>query len=181
MQVYDSHIEKVLFTKEQISSRIEELGREITKDYNGEEVFVIGILRGSLIFMADLVREMDLPVILDTMAVSSYYDSTDTSGKVKINKDLESSISGKNVLIIEDIIDTGTTLDFLMKMLDVRGAKSIKICTFLNKPSRRVVDVKVDYIGFDIEDYFVIGYGLDYNQNYRNYPAVAFLKESEYK
>ena len=181
MTVYDDAIEDILYTKEEIAQRIKELGKEITQDYNGEELFVISILRGSLIFIADLVREIDLPLIMDTMAVSSYYDGDESTGRVKINKDLESSISGKNVLIVEDIIDTGITLQFLMEMLKVRGAKSIKICTFLSKPSRRKVDIPVDYIGYTVDDHFVIGYGLDYDQKYRNYPGVAFLKPSEYK
>ena len=180
MKVYDNDIAEILFNRNEIQERINELGAQITADYNGEEVFVVSILRGSMLFVADLVREMDLPVIMDTMAVSSYYDGTETSGKVKINKDLESSITGKNVLIVEDIVDTGITLKFLLEMLKVRGAKSIKICSFLSKPSRRKTAVDIDYIGFDIEDYFVVGYGLDYNQKHRNYPHLGRLKEKKY-
>ena len=180
MKVYDNDIEEILFNKNKIKKRINELGVQITTDYNGEEIFVVSILRGSMIFVADLIREIDLPVIMDTMAVSSYYDGVEASGKVKINKDLESSITGKNVLIVEDIVDTGITLKFLLEMLKVRGAKSIKICSFLNKPSRRKTPVDIDYIGFDIKDYFVIGYGLDCNQKYRNYPHLGRLKEKKY-
>lgn len=180
MNVYDDDIAEILLSEEVIRKRIKEMGVQITQDYKGEEVFVVSILRGSMLFVADLVREMNLPVIMDTMAVSSYYDGTETSGKVKINKDLESSITGKNVLIVEDIVDTGITLKFLLEMLKVRGAKSIKICTFLSKPSRRKTVLDIDYIGFDIEDYFVVGYGLDYNQKYRNYPQLGRLKEEKY-
>lgn len=126
---------------------------------------MVAVLRGSIIFMADLIRYINLPLILDTVALSSYYNGTDSSGKVKINKDLESSISGKNVLIIEDIADRGVTLKFLIEVLKVRKAKSIRICVLLNKPSRRIMNVDLDYIGFEIDDYFVVGYGLDYSQS----------------
>ena len=142
---------------------------------------MVAILRGSIVFVADLMRQIDLPLVFDTMAVSSYYNGTESSGRVKINKDLESSISGKNVLIVEDIADSGVTLQFLMEMLEVRKAKSIKVCTLLSKPSRRVVEVPLDYVGFVIEDKFVIGYGLDYAQRYRNYPHIGVLDEKMYK
>ncbi len=181
MTTYDNSIKEIIYTEEVIKKRVVEIGQQITKDYKGEEIVVVGVLRGSIIFVADLIRHIDLPVILDTVALASYYNGTDSSGKVKINKDLESSISGKNILIVEDIADRGVTLTFLIEMLQVRKAKSIKICTLLNKPSRRTVDVQLDYIGFDIEDHFVVGYGLDFAQKYRNFPHIGILKEEMYK
>lgn len=181
MKAYDNDIKEIVFNEEIIQKRVRELGEKIAKDYAGEELVVVAVLRGSIIFVADLIRCIDLPVVLDTVALSSYYNGTDSSGRVKINKDLESSISGKNVLIVEDIADRGVTLKFLMEMLTVRKAKSIKTCTLLNKPSRRIVDVDLDYIGFEIEDYFVIGYGLDFAQKYRNYPKIGILDEKMYK
>lgn len=181
MKIYDDGIKEILFDEKTISDRVRELGEAITKDFNGEELVVVAVLRGSIIFVSDLIRCIDLPIVLDTVALSSYYNGTDSSGKVKINKDLESSISGKNVLIVEDIADRGVTLQFLMEMLKVRKAKSIKTCTLLNKPSRRTNEVDLDYIGFEIEDHFVIGYGLDYAQKYRNYPKIAVLDEKIYK
>ena len=181
MKSYDDGIKEIIFDEETIKKRVIELGEEITRDYAGEELVVVAVLRGSIIFVADLIRYIDLPLVLDTVALSSYYNGTDSSGKVKINKDLESSISGKNVLIVEDIADRGVTLKFLMEMLEVRKAKSIKTCTLLDKPSRRTVEVDLDYIGFEIEDKFVIGYGLDYAQKYRNYPKIGVLDEKMYK
>ncbi len=181
MKTFDHSIKEILYWDHEIAARVEELGKRITEDYQGEELMVVAVLRGSILFVADLVRHIDLPVILDTMAVSSYYNGTDSTGKVKINKDLESSITGKNVLIVEDIADRGVTLNFLVEMLQVRKAKSIRICTLLDKPSRRTDEVRLDYIGFEIEDNFVVGYGLDFAQKYRNYPHIGILKEEMYK
>jgi len=181
MKTYDNSIKEIIYSEEVIKKRVEEIGNQITKDYAGEELVVVGVLRGSIIFVADLIRHIDLPVILDTVALASYYNGTESTGKVKINKDLESSITGKNVLIVEDIADRGVTLTFLTEMLQVRKAKSIKICTLLNKPSRRTIEVNLDYVGFDIEDHFVVGYGLDFAQKYRNYPHIGILKEEMYK
>lgn len=181
MTAYENSIKEIIYTDEEISKRVAEIGKEISEDYQGEELVVVGVLRGSIVFMADLIRHIDLPVVLDTVALSSYYNGTDSTGKVKINKDLESSITGKNVLIVEDIADRGVTLTFLIEMLQVRKAKSIKICTLLNKPSRRTTEVQLDYIGFDIDDHFVVGYGLDFAQKYRNYPHIGILKEEMYK
>ena len=181
MKSYDDGIKESIYDAKAIGERVAELGAEITRDYGGEELVVVAILRGSIVFVADLMRQIDLPLVFDTMAVSSYYNGTESSGRVKINKDLESSISGKNVLIVEDIADSGVTLQFLMEMLEVRKAKSIKVCTLLSKPSRRVVEVPLDYVGFVIEDKFVIGYGLDYAQRYRNYPHIGVLDEKMYK
>ncbi len=181
MKTYEDSIKEIIYSEEVIKKRVAEIGEQITKDFNGEELFVVAVLRGSIIFVADLIRHIDLPVVLDTVALASYYNGTDSSGKVKINKDLESSITGKNVLIVEDIADRGVTLTFLSEMLQVRKAKSIKICTLLNKPSRRTTEVQLDYVGFDIEDNFVVGYGLDFAQKYRNYPHIGILKEEMYK
>ena len=181
MKTYENSIKEIIYTEEEIKTRVAEIGKQITKDYNGEDLVVVGVLRGSIVFMADLIRYIDLPVVLDTVALSSYYNGTDSTGKVKINKDLESSITGKHVLIVEDIADRGVTLTFLIEMLQVRKAKSINICTLLNKPSRRTIEVKLDYVGFDIDDHFVVGYGLDFAQKYRNYPHIGILKEEMYK
>lgn len=181
MKTFDHTIKEILYTDKDIAKRVKELGQQITQDFQGEELVVVAVLRGSILFVADLIRHIDLPVVLDTVAVSSYYNGTESSGKVKINKDLESSITGKNVLIVEDIADRGITLTFLIEMLQVRKAKSIRICTLLDKPSRRTEVVRLDYIGFVIEDNFVVGYGLDFAQKYRNYPHIGILKEEMYK
>ncbi len=175
--------EKVLLTEEQLRARVQEMGQQIGTDFKGEEgpIIAIGILRGSVIFMAELVRQIDNDVELEFMAVSSYGASTETSGEVTIKKDLDIDIEGKNVLIIEDIIDSGVTLSHLKEMLLKRNPKSLKICTLLNKPERRKTDVQVDYIGFEIPDEFVIGYGLDYNNKYRNLPYVGILKREIYE
>ncbi len=175
--------EKVLLTEKQLQARVRELGQQIGKDFQGEEgpIIAIGILRGSVIFMAELVRQIDNDVELEFMAVSSYGASTETSGTVTIKKDLDIDIEGKNVLIIEDIIDSGVTLSHLKEMLLQRKPKSLKICTLLNKPERRKTEVQVDYIGFEIPDEFVIGYGLDYDNKYRNLPYVGILKREIYE
>ncbi|WP_193391926.1 hypoxanthine phosphoribosyltransferase [Defluviitalea phaphyphila] len=176
-----SDIKEILFTEEELLKKVEELGKKITKDYEGEELTVIGILKGSNIFMGDLIRKIDIPVYIDFMVVSSYGQSTESSGVVKVLKDLEHSIEGKNVLIVEDIIDTGLTLDYLKSNLLRRKPKSLKICTLLDKPARRKIDLKIDYKGFEIPDEFIVGYGIDYAEKYRNLPYVAVLKEEAYK
>ncbi len=172
---------EVLFTEEEVRLKIKELGREITHDYAGQEILVVGILKGAFIFMADLVREIDLPVQLDFMDVSSYGHSTVSSGEVRIMKDLEESIEGKNVLIVEDIIDTGLTLNYISEILKKRGPKSLRICCLLDKPSRRKSTIKPDYTGFSIEDLFIVGWGLDYAERYRNYPVIGILSPAVYK
>ena len=172
---------EVLFTEEDVRLKIIELGREITHDYAGQEILVVGILKGAFIFMADLVREIDLPLQLDFMDVSSYGHSTVSSGEVRIMKDLEESIEGKNVLIVEDIIDTGLTLNYISEILKKRGPKSLRICCLLDKPSRRKSTIKPDYTGFSIEDLFIVGWGLDYAERYRNYPVVGILSPAVYK
>ncbi|MGI6176519.1 MAG: hypoxanthine phosphoribosyltransferase [Christensenellales bacterium] len=178
--MYKDDIEKVLLTTEQIQERVAQLGAQITKDYAGEELLAIGILKGGIVFFADLIRCIDLPVQFDFMALSSYGASTKSSGVVRFLKDLDEEIEGKNVLIVEDIIDTGLTLRYLMDNLMSRKPTSVKICSLLDKPSRRKTDVKPAYIGFSIPDYFVVGYGLDYNAQYRNLPYVGVLKPEAY-
>lgn len=173
-------IKDVMFSEEDLAKKVAELGEMITNDYKGEEVLVIGILKGANVFMSDLIRKIQIPIELDFMAVSSYGASTKSSGVVKIIKDLDYSIEGKNVLIVEDIIDTGLTLHYLQENMMTRGPKSFKICTLLDKPERRKAPIKVDYKGFDIPDEFIVGYGIDYAEKYRNLPYVASLKPEVY-
>lgn len=172
--------ERIMFSEEQIKARVEEVAKQITKDYQGKRPLAISILKGSLIFFADLIRDIDLPMELDFMAVSSYGAGTTSSGQLKIKKDCDSDVRGRDVLIVEDILDSGFTLSNLKKMLLDRGAKSVKIVTLLDKFARRTVAIEPDYNGFQIEDEFVIGYGLDYNENYRALPYVGILKRSVY-
>jgi hypoxanthine phosphoribosyltransferase len=174
-------LEKILFSEEQVANRIKELGEAITKDYAGKEILMIGVLRGAVIFMADLARSIKLPVAIDFMAVSSYGASTSSSGVVRILKDLDEDVENKHVLIVEDIIDSGLTLNYLMDNLWSRKPASIKICTLLNKPDRRKVEVPIAYNGFTIPDYFVVGYGLDFAERYRNYPFIGVLKPEVYE
>ncbi|EAX47240.1 hypoxanthine phosphoribosyltransferase [Thermosinus carboxydivorans Nor1] len=174
-------IQEILLSSEQLSARIREMGRQISADYAGKEILMIGVLRGAVIFMADLARAIDVPVALDFMAVSSYGASTTSSGVVRILKDLDEDVEGKHLLIVEDIIDSGLTLNYLLDNLRSRKPASIKICTLLNKPERRKVDVQVDYNGFTIPDHFVVGYGLDYAEKYRNLPFIGILKPEAYK
>ncbi|MDF2986466.1 MAG: hypoxanthine phosphoribosyltransferase [Eubacterium sp.] len=173
-------IERVLISKGELDRQVEELGSRISKDYEGQELVIIGVLKGGFIFLADLARKITIPVDLDFMSVSSYGDSSKSSGVVKIIKDVDINISGKHVLIVEDIIDTGLTLNHLVELLKTRGPLSVKICAALDKPSRRKVDVQVDYKGIEIPDEFVIGYGLDYAGKYRNIPEVCVLKKDIY-
>ena len=174
-------VAEILISQQEIKNRVSELAKQISEDYRGETVMFLGILKGSLVFMADLMREMDIDVTIDFMAVSSYGTSTKSSGIVRILKDLDTDIEGKNVIIIEDIVDTGTTLKYLYEYLKKRGPKDIKICCLLDKPERRKSDVVADYIGYSIPDAFVVGYGLDYAEKYRNLPYVGILKEEVYK
>ena len=165
---------KTLLTREEVEKRIKELAKEIEKDYCGKDLLVIGLLKGSIMFMSDLIKEMDLPVMIDFMSVSSYSGTTST-GVINVLKDTDISVKDKDVLIVEDIIDTGLTLSHVKKLLEDRGAKSLKICTLLDKPSRRTVEMKGDYVGFEIPDEFVVGYGLDYDQHHRNFPYVGIV------
>lgn len=169
-------LKKILISEEQLKKRIKELGEQIAADYKGKDLVVIGILKGAILFLSDLIKEIDLPLVIDFMAVSSYGSSTSSSGVVRILKDLDEDIEGKDVLIIEDIVDTGLTLNYLLGNLQARKPNSIKICCCLDKPSRRTAPVKVDYVGFEIEDEFVVGYGLDYAEKYRNLPYIGVLK-----
>ena len=174
-------VQDILFTEEQIAQRVRELGAQITADYAGETILMCGILKGAVTFYTDLARAIDGPVCFDFMSCSSYGASSKSSGQVTIHKDLDSDVTGKHVLIVEDIIDTGITLSNLMPMLEKRGAASVKLATLLSKPSRRLIDVPVDYNGFEIPDAFVVGYGLDYAGRYRNLPYICILKEEVYK
>ena len=174
-------IQEVLLTEEMLKNKVAELGAQITRDYADKEIFAIGILRGAVVFMADLIRAIERPVQIDFMAVSSYGMQADSSGIVRILKDLDSSITGKHVLIIEDIIDSGQTLSYLIKNLSERKPASIQLCTLMNKPERRKVDLPVKYVGFEIPNEFVVGYGLDYAEKYRNLPYLGILKRSVYE
>ena len=177
----EKDIERVLVTEEELAEAVKRLGEAITRDYQGKEVLVVGILRGASLFMADVIRQIDCYLEIDFMDVSSYGTATESSGEVKIIKDLDTSVEGKPVLIVEDIIDTGRTLQYLINLLKVRKAASIKICSLLDKPSRRIMtDVIVDYVGVKVPNEFVVGYGLDYEQKYRNLPYIGVLKESIY-
>lgn len=173
-------IEKILFTEEELLARVKEMGAQITKDYQGKNLVVASVLRGSYIFMADLTRAIDLPMCVDFMVVSSYGSGTVSSGQVEIRKDLSESIEGKHLLIVEDILDSGNTLYYLMDVLKVRKPASIKICTLMDKPDRRIKPITAEYTGFSIPDAFVVGYGLDYDEKYRNLPYVGILKPSVY-
>ncbi|SHM68645.1 hypoxanthine phosphoribosyltransferase [Caldanaerovirga acetigignens] len=175
-------IKEILISEEEIKKKLKELGKRITEDYRDKkDILLVGVLKGAVLFIADLIRHIDLPLQVDFMAVSSYGASTESSGVVRILKDLDENIEGKNILIVEDIIDSGLTLSYLYNMLKSRKPASIKICTLLDKPSRRKVKIKVDYLGFEIPDYFVVGYGLDYNEKYRNLPFIGILKEEAVK
>lgn len=174
-------IEKVLISEEEIAAKVKELGAQIAKDYADKNPLIVSVLRGSFVFMADLVRAIDAPCTVDFMSVSSYGSGTTSSGEVKITKDFDVSIEGRHLIIVEDILDSGRTLSYLMKTLKARGAASIALCTFLDKPDRRVVPVEVAYKGFTVPDAFIVGYGLDYDQRYRNLPYVGVLKPSVYE
>jgi hypoxanthine phosphoribosyltransferase len=173
-------VDEVMITDDQIREKTAELGRKLTEDYRGKNPLLICVLKGGLMFLADLMREIDIPVEIDFMAVSSYGDATESSGVVRILMDLDRNIEGRHVLIVEDIIDTGRTLTYIIENLRTRGPASIKVCTLLNKPARRVLDIPIDYVGFEIPDRFVIGYGLDYGEIYRNLPFVGVLKPEMY-
>lgn len=174
-------IERVLFTEAELKDRVAELGARITADYQGKRPIVISILRGSYIFMADLTRSIDLPITVDFMAVSSYGAGTSSSGQVRIVKDLSESIEGRDVLVVEDILDSGNTLSYLLEILKARHVASVRLCTLLDKPSRRVKEVHADYVGYTVPDYFVVGYGLDYAEYYRNLPYIGVLKPEVYE
>jgi hypoxanthine phosphoribosyltransferase len=174
-------IKAVLVTEQQLKQRVAELGAEVSKDYEGKDLLLVSILKGAVVFMADLMRAVTIPASIDFMVVSSYGGAnTTTTGLVKIIKDLDADLSGKDVLIVEDIMDTGVTLSHLVPMLQMRNPESVRICAVLDKPSRRKVELQPDYVGFQVPDEFVVGYGLDYDEKYRNLPYVGVLKPEVY-
>lgn len=170
---------RVMISEEEVDAKIEEIGKKISEDYSGKQVHLICILKGSVFFCCELAKRITVPVSLDFMSVTSYGDGTKSSGIVKIAKDLDESLEGKEVIVIEDIIDSGRTLSYLLDVLEKRKPNSLKLCTLLDKPERRVTDVKVDYCGFEIPDEFVVGYGLDYAQKHRNLPYIGVVEGLE--
>lgn len=174
-------VEKILVDEEKIRDAVNRIAENLNRDIGDESLLVIIILKGSTPFAMDLIRKLNMPVQLDFMQVSSYGKSTESAGFINIKRDIEQDISGKNILIVEDIIDSGNTLYKLKTLFESRNAKSVRICTMLDKPSRRVVDVAVDYVGYEIPDEFVVGYGLDYDENYRNLPYIGVLKREVYE
>lgn len=173
-------IKEVLLSEEQLRAKVAELGARITEDYRDKNPLIVSVLKGSYVFMADLTRQIDAKCTIDFMVVSSYGSGTKTTGEVQIIKDIETQIEGRDLIIVEDILDSGVTLSYLMKILKARGAKSIRLCTLLSKPERRKVEVHIDYLGFEVPDEFVVGYGLDYAETYRNLPYIGILKPSVY-
>jgi len=173
-------VEEILLSEEQLRQRIAELGAQLAVDYAGRTPILVSVLKGSIIFLADLIRSTPIPLSLDLMEVSSYGSGTETSGQVRILKDLSSSIEGRDVVVVEDIIDTGLTLNYLLRYLGERHPSSIRICCLLDKPARRLADIEIAYRGFTIPDRFVVGYGLDYDERYRNLPFVGVLRPSVY-
>lgn len=177
----EKDIKEVLFNEEQIMDTVKEIAEKITKDYEGKNLLVVGVLKGSVIFTSDLIKNIKIPCEIDFMAVSSYGNSSETSGIVRILKDLDHSIEGKDVLIVEDIVDSGVTLSYLLDYLRNRKANSVEIATLLTKPSRRKVELNVKYCGLEVPDEFLVGYGLDFSEKYRNLPYIGILKEEIYK
>jgi hypoxanthine phosphoribosyltransferase len=167
---------RVLLTEEEVDARIQAIGDQISRDYAGKQVHLVCVLKGGSFFLCELAKRITVPVSLDFMSVSSYGSDTKSSGVVKIVKDLDESIKGKDVIVVEDIVDSGRTLSYLLEMMNDRGPASLRLCTLLDKPERRVVEVKVDYTGFQIPDEFVVGYGLDYDQKYRNLPYIGVVE-----
>lgn len=178
----NERIEKVLISEEQIRERVQAMGEEISRDYHGKDLLLVGILKGSVVFMSDLMRQIKIPLNIDFISVSSYSGGkTSSDGTITLLKDLAADIRGRHVLIVEDIVDTGSTLYHLQRLLAHRGAASVEIATLLSKPERRKIDVKVRYIGFEVPDEFVVGYGLDFNENDRHWPFVGVLKPEYYQ
>ena len=177
----EQDIERVLFTEQELKDRVAEIAAQIDRDYAGKEPMLISVLRGSFIFMADLARAITLPCTVDFMAVSSYGSGTTSSGQVKITKDLSESIEGRDIIVVEDILDSGNTLSYLFRLLQARHPASVRLCTLLDKPSRRTKPITADYTGFAVDDLFVVGYGLDYAEKYRNLPYIGVLKPAVYE
>ncbi|HEX5396903.1 MAG TPA: hypoxanthine phosphoribosyltransferase [Candidatus Limnocylindria bacterium] len=173
-------VEEVLLSAEALQARVAELGRQLSADYAGRDPVLVSVLKGSIVFLADLIRSMEIPLSVDLMEVSSYGAGTETSGQVRILKDLSRSIEGREVIVVEDIIDTGLTLNYLLRYLGERNPASMRVCCLLDKPARRLAEIEIDYRGFTIPDRFVIGYGLDYDERYRNLPYVGVLRPSVY-
>ncbi|WP_294553696.1 hypoxanthine phosphoribosyltransferase [uncultured Pseudoflavonifractor sp.] len=176
----EQDIERVFFSEEELKKRVAEIAAEINRDYAGKEPMLISVLRGSFVFMADLIRKIEVPCTVDFMSVSSYGRGTTSSGQVQITKDLSDDIEGKDIIVVEDILDSGNTLSYLLQLLRARKPASMRLCTLLDKPDRRVKEVHVDYTGFTIPDEFVVGYGLDYAEKYRNLPYIGILKPRVY-
>ncbi|WP_055665244.1 hypoxanthine phosphoribosyltransferase [Desnuesiella massiliensis] len=174
-------IKEILLDESTMREKIKEMGKKISEDYIGKDLVLVGVLKGSVMFMADLMKEINIHCSMDFMAVSSYGNSTQTSGVVRILKDLDYPIEGKDILIVEDIIDSGVTLKYLIEYLNGRKPNSLEVACLLNKPERRKVDIEVKYLGFNVPDYFLVGYGLDYAEKYRNLPYIGILKEDVYK
>ncbi|KAF5050933.1 Hypoxanthine-guanine phosphoribosyltransferase [bioreactor metagenome] len=173
-------IKKILIAEDELQAKVKELGAKITEDYQGKDLLLVCVLKGAVLFVSDLMKRIDLPLEIDFMAISSYGSNTQSSGVVRILKDLNQSIEGRNVLIVEDIIDSGLTLSYLAENLKARGPESVEICTILDKPDRRTTSLDIKYTGFQVPDEFVVGYGLDYAEKYRNLPYIAVLKEEVY-
>lgn len=181
MQSMDQDIDHILVSEEQLQNKVAELGTQISRDYEGRDLLMVSILKGSVVFMADLMRAVKIPCGIDFMVVSSYGGAnTMSTGLVKIVKDLDADLTGKDVLIVEDILDTGITLSHLLPVLRMRNPRSVRLCTILSKPSRRKAEIEPDYLGFEVPDEFVVGYGLDYDEKYRNLPYVGVLKPEVY-
>jgi len=175
----DDHIGEILVQPDELRARVRELGEQVSRDYEGLDLLLVGVLKGAVFFLSDLMRHIEIPVEVDFMAVASYGSATDSSGVVRILKDLDTPIEGRDVLIVEDIVDSGLTLQYLMRSLGARNPRSLEVCALLMKPERRKVDVPTRYVGFEIPDRFAIGYGLDHGERYRNLPYVAALKNGE--
>jgi hypoxanthine phosphoribosyltransferase len=178
--LYDD-VAEVLISEEQIQQKVAELGKRICNDFAGEQILIIAVLKGALLFLADLIRHIDLPVAIDFLAVSSYGAGTESSGVVRILKDLDETIEHQNVIIVEDIVDSGRTLDYLLRMLRQRNPATLHVCTLLDKRERREIDVPIDYVGFEVPDAFVVGYGLDFAEHYRQLPFIGVLKPEIYE
>lgn len=177
----ENDIQSVLFSEERLAEIVQSIGKKISEDYKGKNLLMVSVLKGSVVFMADLMRAITIPCSIDFMAVSSYGSGTKTSGVVKITKDLDINLKGYDLLVVEDILDSGLTLSYILELLHARSPKSIKICTLFDKPDRRAVDLKADYSGTLVPDEFIVGYGLDFDEKYRNLPYVGILKPEVYE
>ncbi len=177
----NNDILRVLYSEEELKAKCAEMGAQITRDYEGKNLLLVTVLKGAVVYLTDLMRNIDLPCSIDFMVVSSYGSGTESSGVVKIVKDLDQDLTGKDILIVEDILDSGMTLSYLKKLLQSRNPSSIRIATLMDKPARRKVDLKADYAGFEVPDEFVVGYGLDFDEKYRNLPYVGILKPEIYE